>query len=220
MIEGYFSNPRPELLPLVPKQARRVLELGCGDGAFARAFLAQVPGCEYWGVEPSQNAARIAANHFKVLARDIDGALAELPAHHFDLLIGNDVLEHLPDPARTLESLRAKLAPGAKLFLSVPNVRFLPVLLELLLRKDWRYRDTGVLDRTHLRFFTEKSLRRMLEEAGFAVRDLRGINSRANLLFHVGNALSLGFWSDTQFPQFVALAELPSGPGTVSKTTQ
>lgn len=222
MIEGYFSNPRPELLPLVPKQARRVLELGCGDGAFARAFLSEVDekDCEYWGVEASESAARIAASHFKVLAKGIDQALSELPGNHFDLLICNDVLEHLPDPTRTLESLRAKLAPRAKLFLSVPNVRFLPVLLELLLKKDWRYQDAGVLDRTHLRFFTEKSLRRMIEESGFVVKELRGINSRANLLFHVGNVLSLGLLRDTQFPQFAALAELAPGPGTVSKTTQ
>jgi 2-polyprenyl-3-methyl-5-hydroxy-6-metoxy-1,4-benzoquinol methylase len=196
-------------MPLVPKSAKRVLELGCGDGAFARAFR-QGRQVEYWGIELESEAANRASAHLdKVFSKRVEDALAELPNAYFELLICNDVLEHLPNPEETLRALREKLAPKGQLFLSVPNVRFLPVLLQLLLKKDWRYEDAGVLDRTHLRFFTEKSLRRFVAESGFELISLQGINSRSNWLFQVANFCSLGSLTDTQYPQFAALATLP-----------
>lgn len=207
-MSGYYGNPRPELQPLVPKNAERVLELGCGDGSFAKAYC-EGKKIEYWGIELEKSAAAKATHLHKVISKRAEEALAELPERHFDLLVCNDVLEHLPNPEATLRALHTKLKPGAQLFLSVPNVRFLPVLLELFLKKDFRYRDEGVLDRTHLRFFTEKSLQRFIQDSGFELQLLKGINSRANLAFCLGNVLTLGAFSDTQFPQFVALARLP-----------
>lgn len=204
---GYFNNARPELLPLVPKNAKRILELGCGEGAFARTMLAASPGTEYWGVEADRSAAvRAMPALHKVLDLPAEQALTRLPDEHFDLLICNDVLEHLVDPGAVLAALRSKLTAQGRLFLSIPNVRFLPVLLELLWKKDWQYQDAGVLDRTHLRFYTEKSLRRLVEQAGYRIERLEGINSRANWAFRLGNLVTLGCFRDTQYPQFVLLA--------------
>src|SRR5262245_15122354 len=159
----YYTGQRPELVAVAPRDRRRALELGCGVGAFAAEFLKVNPRVEYWGVEPFPPAAAEARHRLKkVLERPVEQVYDDLPDAYFDLLVCNDVLEHMANPEAVLRALLEKLEPGGLLFASVPNVRFLPVLVDLLVKKDWRYRDAGVLDRTHLRFYTEKSLRRMI----------------------------------------------------------
>lgn len=205
---GYHDNPRSELIGYVPRDAKRVLEIGCGGGAFAQGLKPLLPeGAEYWGIEPDAEAANRASKVLnRVFSSSVEAALAELPDGYFDLIICNDVLEHLVDPEACMRAVHGKSAKDAYWFASIPNIRFLPVLVELLILKEWRYRDAGVLDRTHLRFFTEKSLRRFVDSCGYSLSVLMGINSRANLVFRVFNLLTLGLFSDTQFPQFVLVA--------------
>ena len=82
-------------------------------------------------------------------------------------MVCNDVIEHMADHDRFLRQIRGHIAPGGVLIGSVPNMRHYRALFELLVLRDWDYRDSGVLDRTHLRFFTARSLRRSLTRAGF-----------------------------------------------------
>lgn len=205
---GYFDNPRTELLDYVPRDVKRILEIGCGSGSFANGLRAVLGAeVEYWGIEQNHEAAKRASSVLtRVLCSSIEEALASLPDGHFDLVICNDVLEHLIDPERCMRDIRVKLASGAYWFASIPNIRFLPILVELLIFKDWRYKDSGVLDRTHLRFFTEKSLRRFALNCGFQLNLLMGINSRANFVFRIFNLLTFGFFADTQFPQYILIA--------------
>lgn len=97
-----------------------------------------------------------------------------MPDGYFDLVVCNDVLEHMADPQKALATIRAKMAADGRLVGSLPNVRSVWVLLDLLFRRDWRYRESGVLDSTHLRFFTFKSARRLLTESGFEIEVFRG----------------------------------------------
>src|SRR5262245_48455142 len=206
----YYGGERPELVAVAPRGRRRALELGCGVGAFAVAFLKVNPDVEYWGVEAFPPAAAEARQKLdKVFDRPVEQVYDDLPDGYFDLLVCNDVLEHMADPETVLRALLGKLEPGGLLFASVPNVRFLPVLVDLLVKKDWRYRDAGVLDRTHLRFYTEKSLRRMIAASGFQLVSCRGINSRANVLFHVFNVCTLGLFRDSQYLEYLVVAERP-----------
>lgn len=171
---NYFTHTRPEVARLLPRACTHVLEVGCGEGRFS----AHLPHRRsYWGVEPSAAAdqARGVLDH--VFRGTYDEVAEQLPDGHFDLLICNDVIEHMADPDAFLQSVRRKLAPGALVVGSVPNVRYLPHLAELLLQRDWRYRDAGILDRTHLRFFTAASLRRTLQQQGYEVQALVGLNS-------------------------------------------
>lgn len=171
--ETYFANERPEVAALLPPRARHVLEVGCGEGRFAGHLRERE---SYWGVEPSAAAERAATRLDHVLHGTWDQVAAAVPKAHFDLVVCNDVIEHMIDPDDFLADLRTRLVPGALVVGSVPNVRYLPHLAELLWQRDWRYRDAGILDRTHLRFFTEASLRRLFARHGYEVEFVVGLN--------------------------------------------
>lgn len=176
---SYYQGERPEVLPFLPAHYSRVLEIGCGDGGFR---LLVRKDCEYWGVEREAPAARAAEQQLdKVLAGAFEEVYAQLPEHYFDLVICNDVIEHLPDHARFLGEIQEKMGTGGYLVGSIPNVRYYKVLVSLLLLRDWRYTTKGILDSTHLRFFTRKSLARTFREHGFQVDRLQGINSAVYL---------------------------------------
>jgi 2-polyprenyl-3-methyl-5-hydroxy-6-metoxy-1,4-benzoquinol methylase len=176
---GYRSRNRPEVMALLPplKSGLRVLEVGCGEGAFSTEIRGTL---EIWGIEPDHRSAEIARTRlFKVYVNTFDAIKAELPARYFDLVVCNDVIEHMTDHDAFLRSIQDHMAPGAYLVGSLPNVRFHSNLFNLLIARDWHYQDHGVLDRTHFRFFTMRSVRRSLEEGGFDVRRLEGLNKGA-----------------------------------------
>jgi 2-polyprenyl-3-methyl-5-hydroxy-6-metoxy-1,4-benzoquinol methylase len=179
--QGYRSSPRPEVFALLPslKTGLKVLEIGCGEGAFS----VSIPGtAETWGIEPDQRSAEIARTRLsKVFVNIFDAVKADLPAHYFDLVVCNDVIEHMTDHDAFLRSIQDHMAPGAFLVGSLPNVRFYGNLFNLLVGRDWHYQDRGVLDRTHFRFFTMRSVRRSFEDAGFMMQRMEGLNEGARL---------------------------------------
>lgn len=205
-MEAYHSHARPEMLAFVPREARRVLDVGCGEGAFA-ALVKERTGAEVWGIELDARAAKVAASRLdRVFDGDALARLADVPDGAFDVVVTNDVLEHLVDPYAALRALRAKLAPGGCLVASIPNVRFLPHLVHVVAQKDWRYEDEGIRDRTHLRFFTARSIRRAFDEAGYRIERMQGINPMAGWKFPVFNVATLGTMRDTRWQQFAVVA--------------
>lgn len=158
----------------LPTQYHNVLEIGCGEGNF-RDSLSQ--HCEYWGIEPSQDAANVAAQKiYKVLNGTYEEVFNQLPDSYFDLIICNDVIEHMVDHDAFFLTVKNKMKKNSFIIGSIPNVRYLHTLIELLIKKDWIYRDAGILDRTHLRFFTEKSLKRTFTDHEFIIEEFCGIN--------------------------------------------
>ncbi len=204
----YYEFSRGEMMAFLPDEYSKALEIGCGAGAFIGALD---PSTERWGVEQNSAAAKSAATRAdKVLIGSFESVKKELPDNYFDLIICNDVIEHIEHHELFLEDLKNKLSNHGSLVVSIPNVRFLPNLLELLFRKDWRYREMGVLDKTHLRFFTRKSLIRSLEDTGWSVEKIRGINRYGNRLLgpkriisYIGQVI---FGFDTAYLQFGARA--------------
>ena len=174
--DSYYQNRRPEIYGMIPEKSQKVLEIGCAAGGFRLNFPDQV---EYWGVEPVREAAEQARQrNIKVLCGTYDEVREQLPAAYFDVVVCNDVIEHVPDPEAFLASLKGKLAPNGILVGSIPNVRFWGNLINLLVRRDWKYEESGVLDRTHLRFFTAKSFRRLMHGTGFELVKMAGIESK------------------------------------------
>jgi len=168
--DRYFEFDRPELRELVPREARRVLDVGCGAGALGAA-LREERGIEVMGLELSPDAAARARERLDaVVVADLDD-LDDLPFDRgsFDAMVFGDVLEHLRDPHRLLRVLRPWLADDGALVLSVPNVGHWSVVLPLLTKDRWHYEDAGLLDRTHVHFFTLTEAELMLRECGFTV---------------------------------------------------
>jgi len=168
--DHYFEFDRPELRELVPAAARRVLDVGCGAGALGAA-LREERGIEVMGLELSPAAAARARERLDaVVEADLD-ALEELPFERgsFDAMVFGDVLEHLRDPHRLLRALRPWLADDGALVCSIPNVGHWSVVLPLLTQDRWPYADAGLLDRTHVHFFTLVEAQLMLQECGFTV---------------------------------------------------
>jgi SAM-dependent methyltransferase len=145
----------------------RVLDVGAGEGALALALKSK--GCKVVCIEVDPGQAEAArAKGLEVRVHNIEKEGLE-GMGLFDIVVCADVLEHLMDPEGALKKLKGALAPHGRLLASIPNVAFYGVRLRLLAGR-WDYTDTGILDRTHLRFYTRKTSRRLLEDAGLSVR--------------------------------------------------
>ena len=210
----YFAEARPEMLPFVPDNCRRLLDVGCGAGGFG-ASLKQIRQIEVWGVELVSSVAATAKTRLDHVITGLFEPESELPGGAFDCIVFNDVLEHMIAPEQALRYARTLLAPGGAVLASIPNVRTLPVLWQLAVHGRWDYGDWGLLDKTHLRFFTKSSILRMFEDEGYTVKSIVGINSHRGVPnvsrrvwrgHRVANALSLGRLTDMKFMQFAVVA--------------
>lgn len=172
----YFSNPRVEMHEFVPVNAHRVLDVGCGAGTFAAAIKAR-NGSEVWGVEPDARAARMAEPRLDRVFASTFSRQLDFGGVKFGTVVFNDVLEHMAEPEEALRLAAELILPGGCVVASIPNLRNAEVLREIVLDGDFRYRDSGILDRTHLRFFTRKSIIRLFESTGYRVVRCDGINA-------------------------------------------
>jgi SAM-dependent methyltransferase len=148
-----------------------VLELGCAAGHMTRALKEQ--GCRVVAVDVDADAVRFAQRYAeRALVEDL-GSVRPLDSldQRFDVILAGDVLEHLPEPGRILARCRTLLRPGGYLVLSVPNVAHVDLKLGLL-EGQWQYRDWGLLDRTHVRFFTRRSGDSLLRDSGYVPVEL------------------------------------------------
>ena len=213
---SYFEETRTEMAEFIPAPCQRLLDVGCGTGGFG-ALLKESKPIEIWGVEPFSSAAQVAA---KRLDRVIHGTFppdVELPRGYFDCVIFNDVLEHLVDPYSALRHARSLLAPRGVVVASIPNIRHFPTIWHLAIHGEWKYRDCGTLDKTHLRFFTRSSIAEAFEEEGYSIETLCGINSfrgvpdcslRVWKLYKAIDAVTRGRFADLKFQQFAVVARV------------
>lgn len=207
--KSYYANARQEMLQFIPDTAKVVLEVGCGEGKFS-SFLVE-RGIETWAIEPNPQSASSARNKLhKVFTGSIDEKLSELPENYFDVVVMNDVLEHLTEPWEDIQKLKSKLKDQGVFVSSIPNVRYAKNLFNVLFKKDWKYTDDRILDITHYRFFTKKSIRRLFEENGYKVQKMKGINRTKSFAFFpfaiMWNLVCLFTQLDVFFMQFATVA--------------
>nr|NLI51563.1 class I SAM-dependent methyltransferase [Propionibacterium sp.] len=173
----YGRGERPDLAPFVPPGARTVLDVGCASGGFARTLRGVLgEGVRIVGVEAVPAAARRARAELDDVIEGFFPTALEGRVERYDLICFNDVLEHMVDPWDALALAHQWLSPSGTVLASIPNVQYGPHLQAVLAGR-WEYTDTGILDRTHLRFFTRASMLAMFAHAGYAVERCTGINS-------------------------------------------
>ena len=163
----------PDLLRLVPPGARRLIEIGCSSGALAREFKKLVPDCDYVGVEIDPGYAEAARRHCdRVLALDIEAADDAFWAAHADrdCWIFGDTLEHLKDPWTVLRRIRKGIPASGHVVACIPNAQHWSLQARLCVG-DLRYEASGLLDRTHLRWFTRRTIIEMFDQAGFRITE-------------------------------------------------
>jgi SAM-dependent methyltransferase len=175
----YYDQARPEVANLVPAECHRVLEIGCATGQLGRLLKAR--GHHVTGVELVPEVAEAAREHLDhVVTADVEADGFPFSPDAFDCVVFADVLEHLIDPWRVLREAVALLAPDGRVVASIPNVQNLDVIRRLL-RGRWDYRERGITDFGHLRFFTLRTIHGLFAQAGLEV-------------VHVGYKYRRGWW--------------------------
>lgn len=165
---GYYSVPRTDLVPHLPRPLGRVLDVGCGDGQTGRLLLADRPE-RLVGVEINPEAAEVAREAYdEVLVGPAEEMLGELHGP-FDTILCYDVLEHLVDPWSVLAQLARLSTPGGRLHVSVPNARHLSLIFDVMVRGTFNYQPWGHRDETHLRWFTPRDIETAVRDAGFEI---------------------------------------------------
>lgn len=207
----YAEFVRPEMLAFIPGEAKSVLDVGCSVGNFGEMVKAS-RNAEVWGVEIDRDAARVAEEKLdKVFCSAFNKEL-DFGGRLFDCIVFNDVLEHMVDPYSALEYANQLLTPDGVVVASIPNVRHFGNIWALLVYKTWEYGDTGILDRTHLRFFTKKSIESTFTGLGYKIDYITGINSLEDLYpylvwrFKFLNLFTLGHIEDMRWLQFAVVA--------------
>lgn len=197
------------MLRYLPQGAKTALDVGCGEGGFAENLkLAGV--AEVWGADINKSAVEKAKTSGKIdhgIDEDVTKNLELCPDNYFDVIFCNDSLEHFVDPKQFLIDIQSKLKPNGRVIASIPNIRYFRVLVEILFKRDFKYVESGVLDKTHLRFFTKKSAIRMFEEAGFSIDQVDLINRTKSIKiipFHLFTLFTLG--RDVAYPQMAISA--------------
>lgn len=203
---GYFDGSREDMKKYLPDHPKRSLEFGCGDGGFSSELKKRF-GTETWAVELDETAAAKAAERLdKVIKADATEAIVKLPDNYFDLVLFFDILEHLADPYNLLSRITAKMTKEGIVVASIPNVRYWRVLVELAAHGNWEYKSHGVLDKTHLRFFTRKSIEMMFTEAGFKTLTMEGIHPTRSKTFKIANVIFLNSLADARYKHFAVVA--------------
>lgn len=175
--DGYFEHVRADLVALLEVAPRRFVEIGCGTGLTAASVKARFPSAIVDGFEYNAAAAAIAATRLDhVHTGNVELVdLGELYAPgSIDALLLADVLEHLYDPWALLKRIRPFLSADAHIIASIPNVRNIALLMEIA-AGSFTYEPAGLLDVTHIRFFTLREIRKMFDATGYEVRSVANV---------------------------------------------
>lgn len=197
----YYQRLDHKLLRFVKNKPQAILEIGCGAGE-SLAYLKQ-QGAQYTvGIELRPEVAAMAAAQpeiNEVITGDIETLDLPYPPNTFDLVIASHVLEHLRDPWTVLRRIQPLLKPGGQLLGALPNIRYFAVIFPLLLWGKWEYQAFGVMDWTHLRFFTASTIQALLQETNFTVEVIHP--QLASYQSTLANGLTLNlfrhFWAMT-----------------------
>ena len=168
----YFGTARKDLLLFFEGKVKKILEIGCGEGATLKMLKALGVASEVVGVDINEEALKAAKGK---LDRVFIGNIEEMDLpykNYFDYIIFADVLEHLVDPWKVLGRFGNYLKEDGYVIASLPNIRNYDIFKELFLKGEWSYKCSGLLDKGHLRFFTRKEITTLFTNAGFLIEEM------------------------------------------------
>ncbi|WP_295955494.1 class I SAM-dependent methyltransferase [Rhodoferax sp.] len=205
----YFGHVRHEIAPALPERCGSVLEVGCGAGVTLE-WLRKRPGTTHTtGIEIFEDAATLARSKAdEIYCLDIEHAVLPDGISMFNTILCLDVLEHMVNPWRTLHRLvTLHLKPGGTIVVTLPNIRHHTVVLPLLLKGRWQYEEDGIMDRTHLRFFSKHSAIALLNHADLESAQCTALSFAENRLKHAVNQATLRIFEGLITPQYLLSAK-------------
>ena len=206
--KNYFSGTRHDIIKLVPEGSNKVLEIGCGAGN-TLVELKKLGKAEYCaGVDIIDMNQKSKLNDF-VLA-DIENEELPLPQRYFDVIICADVLEHLKDPWATLDKLKTYLKKDGILIASLPNIREIKTVFNIVVKGDSKYVEADILDKTHLRFFCKKNMIDLFEKRGFVIQKITH-NLDPKSKRYMLNKLTFGIIEEFLVIQYLIAAKISNG---------
>lgn len=208
--DTYYQHNRDEMLKYIPVKSQKILEVGCGNGAFGKLVKEKIK-CEYWGIEPDSRFTEVAKQNLDFFLNLTFDNEIDLPTNAFDLIVFNDVLEHVLYPEEIIQTCKKFLKNEGCILSSIPNIRHIPYLYRLFYLGEFEYELSGIMDRTHFRFFTFKSVKRMYERCGFKIILNEGINKfipiKFKILVFLANLFTNGKFKDVKYQQIATLAQ-------------
>ena len=169
-----YSDPRDDILKYVPNQARRVLDVGCSIGLLGKTIKERC-AAEVTGIEINEEMATVAEKNLdRIIVGDVENIHLRdhFKSEYFDCIILADILEHLKDPWTLLRNLTYFLCEKGLVVSSIPNVRHYTTLFQLACRGHWPYRDRGIHDKTHLRFFALKNIKDLFDNSALRIIEI------------------------------------------------
>lgn len=173
---SYTPNAnRKEMLRFVINEPTVSLEVGCREAHHSLLLKQHFHSLkETWGIEPDSNPSiiNVANKNLDTFLNDYFTPDTDLPHNYFDLIVFNDVLEHMYDPWEVLLTTKKLLKNNGIIVISLPNIRHRSILFDLIFRDKFEYKTQGITDITHVRFFTETTMKQMLEDCGYEILKL------------------------------------------------
>ena len=183
----YFEGVRKDLLDLIPHENRNgnVLEIGAGGGntllyAKENRYANNIYAIELFNIKESNQRSESFSGFILGNIEEMDFPFADVK---FDAIILGDVLEHLIDPYTLVNKLKKYLTDDGAIISSIPNIREYRTMKKIFFKGDFKYTDSGILDKTHLRFFTKKNMIELFENNGYVVENIVSNDTRSALTF-------------------------------------
>lgn len=203
----YYHFERFDILNLIPEGLNSILDVGCGAGKLGEN-LKRIKGVkEVIGIEINPYVAKLAGSVLdKVYIADVEQIELTEYECYFDCIIYADILEHLKDPWSVLTKHRSLLKNSGFVIASIPNVRYYKVVKNII-KGGWKYVDAGILDKTHLRFFTLESIYELFESSGYRIAKIHRKFGRAGKILKILNRLTMDLLKEFMVYQYLIIAE-------------
>ncbi len=210
--KGYHALVRTGVVPMVPKLGGTLLDVGGGIGATA-AHLKELGNVERAGVVDlvADTSSEVDLDFRRAGDLENPDFLNEVIAEEgpFKVVLCLDILEHLVDPWSVVAQLHKGLAPGGVIVASIPNIRFYKASLPLLFRNDWTLKDSGILDRTHLRFFVRSTAIELMTSSGLELEEVAPTFATWSRKIRMFRALTFGVLNSFTDAQYIIRVRNP-----------
>lgn len=208
----YFSQPRYDLIKLLPANPNnKILELGSGGGDTLveikkRKLASEVAGIELMEIPGSNQSNKLID---KFIITNVEQNTLSLPDAYYDVVLIGDTLEHLENPWQTVTTLSQYLKPGGIFIASVPNIRFYTAMYKIYIKGDFGYKESGLFDKTHLRFFCKKNIVQLFTKPFLKIESIITIESLRDEkpYWSVLNKITLRIFEELLTTQYIVVAK-------------